>query len=94
LENSLRFASYQIKADLGSNEVIYAELKVPTIIEEITKFIVKYRDKITTHPKELACTLLEEDENGRQKVQTNRFNNQMFINKISQICEHMFGEYS
>jgi hypothetical protein len=25
-------------------------LKVPTIREEITKFGVKYRDKITTHP--------------------------------------------
>jgi len=27
-------------------------LKVPKIREEITKFRVKYRDKITTHPKE------------------------------------------
>jgi hypothetical protein len=44
----------------GSNKVIHADLKVPTIGEEITKFSVKYRDKITTHPNELASTLLEE----------------------------------
>jgi hypothetical protein len=31
------------------------------IREEITKFSVKYRDKITTYPNELASTLLEED---------------------------------
>jgi hypothetical protein len=35
-------------------------LKVPTIREEITKFRVKYRDKITTHPNVLASTQLEE----------------------------------
>jgi hypothetical protein len=41
------------------------DLKVPTIREEITKFNVKYRDKITTHPNELASTLLEEGEEPR-----------------------------
>jgi hypothetical protein len=41
--------------------------KVPTIREEITKFSVKYRDKITTHPNELASTLLEEEEPRRLK---------------------------
>jgi len=45
-----------------SNKVIHAGLKVPTIREEMTKFSVKYRDKITAHPKELASTLLEEEE--------------------------------
>jgi hypothetical protein len=35
---------------------------VPKIREEITKFIVKYRDKITTHPNELTSTLLEKEE--------------------------------
>jgi hypothetical protein len=45
----------------GSNKFIYADLKVPTIREEITKFSVKYRDKITTHPNELVSTLLEEE---------------------------------
>jgi hypothetical protein len=35
---------------------------VPTITEETTKFSVKYRDKITTQPNELASTLLEEEE--------------------------------
>jgi hypothetical protein len=29
---------------------------------EIAKFSVKYRDKIKTHPNELAFTLLEEEE--------------------------------
>jgi hypothetical protein len=32
---------------------------LPTIREGISKFTVKYRDKITTHPKEPASTLLE-----------------------------------
>jgi hypothetical protein len=31
------------------------------------KFRLKYRDKITTHPKELTSTLLEEKEPRRQK---------------------------
>ena len=43
-----------------SNKVTHADLNVPTIREEITKFNVKYIDKITTHPNELAPTLLEE----------------------------------
>jgi hypothetical protein len=34
---------------------------VPTIREEITKFSVKCRDKIT-HPNKLAFSLLEEEE--------------------------------
>jgi hypothetical protein len=41
-------------------------LKVPTVREEITKSSVKYRDK-TTHPNELASTLLEEEEPRRLK---------------------------
>jgi hypothetical protein len=45
-----------------SNKVLHADLKVPTIREEITKFSIRYRDKITTHPNELASTLLEEEE--------------------------------
>jgi len=45
-----------------SNKVLHAVLKVPTIREEMTKFSVKYRDKITTHQNELASTLLEEEE--------------------------------
>ena len=49
-----------------SNKVLYGDLKVPTIREEITKFNVKYRDKITTDPNELASTLLEEDEETRR----------------------------
>jgi len=49
-----------------SNKVIHADLKVPTIREEMTEFIVKYRDKITTHPNELASTLFEEEEEPRR----------------------------
>jgi hypothetical protein len=45
-----------------SNKVLHADFKVPTIEEEVTKFSVKYRDKIITHPHELASTLLEEEE--------------------------------
>jgi hypothetical protein len=40
---------------------------VPTIREEITKFSIKYSDKITTHPNELESTLLEEEEPRRLK---------------------------
>jgi hypothetical protein len=46
---------------------LFQDLKVPTIREEITKFSVKYTDKITTHPNELASTLLEEEEPRRLK---------------------------
>jgi hypothetical protein len=44
-----------------SNKVLHADLEAPTITEEITKFSVKYRDKIKTHPNKLASTLLEEE---------------------------------
>jgi hypothetical protein len=50
-----------------NNKVINADLKVPTIREEITKFSVKYGDK-TTHPNELASTQLEEEEPRRLKI--------------------------
>jgi hypothetical protein len=50
-----------------SNKVIREDLKVPTIREEITKFNVKYRNKITTHPNELSSILLEEEETIRLK---------------------------
>jgi hypothetical protein len=51
-----------------SNKVLHKDLKVPTVREEITKFNVKYRDKITTYQKELASTLLEEEEPRRLKT--------------------------
>jgi hypothetical protein len=50
-----------------SNKFLHADLKVPTIREEITKFNVKYRNKITTHPNEIVSTLLEEEEPRRLK---------------------------
>jgi hypothetical protein len=43
-------------------KVLRADLKVPTIRKDITKFNVKFRDKITTHSNKLASTLLEEEE--------------------------------
>jgi hypothetical protein len=49
------------------NKVLHTALKVTTIREEITKFSGKYRDKIITHPNELASTMLEEEEPRRQK---------------------------
>jgi hypothetical protein len=50
-----------------SDKVLHKDLKVPTIREEITKLNIKYRDKITTHPNELASTLLKEEEPRRLK---------------------------
>jgi hypothetical protein len=56
------------------NKVLHTDLKVPTIKEEKTKFSVRYRDKITTHPNGLASTLLEEEEPRRLKTDlTTRF---------------------
>jgi len=46
---------------------MHADLEVPTIREVMTKFSVKYRDKITTHPNKPASTLLEEEEPRRLK---------------------------
>jgi len=45
-----------------SNNVLHADLKVPTHREEMTKFSVKYRDKTTTHPNELTSTLIVEED--------------------------------
>jgi hypothetical protein len=44
-----------------SKKFLHIDLKVPTIREEITKFSLKYRDKITTHPNEHASTLLDDE---------------------------------
>jgi hypothetical protein len=49
------------------NKVLHADLKVPKIIEEITKFSVQYRDEMTAQPNELASTLLEEKQPRRLK---------------------------
>jgi hypothetical protein len=42
--------------------LVHTDLKIPTIREQITKFCVNYRDKITKNPNELSSTLLEEEE--------------------------------
>jgi hypothetical protein len=72
-------------------------MKVPTIREEITKFSVKYRDKITTHPNELASTLLEEEEPRRlERFKPTDLKTRIFVNTsiVSQMCEQMIGGYS
>jgi hypothetical protein len=78
-----------------SNKVLHTDFRVPTIREEITKFSVKCRDKITTHPNELASTLLEEEEPRRLK----RFKPTDSTTRFSSISFHRyvnirFGEYS
>jgi hypothetical protein len=50
-----------------SNKSLQTCLKVPTIREETTKFNVQCRNKITTHPNELASTLLAEGKSRRLK---------------------------
>ena len=68
-----------------TNRVLHADLKVPTVREEITKFNVKYRDKITAHPNELASTLLEEEEPRRLKrFKATDLHNHIFVNIFSQ----------
>ena len=75
-----------------SNKELYADLKVPTIREEITEVTVKYRDKITTHPNKLASTLLEEEEPRRLKI----FKPTDLTTRLSYISSHRYviGEYS
>jgi hypothetical protein len=46
------------------NKVLYTDLKVPTVREKITKFSIKYRDKITAHPHEVASRVLQDEEEG------------------------------
>jgi hypothetical protein len=67
-----------------SNKVLHAVLNVPAIREEITKFSVKYRDKITTHPNELAATLLQKEEHRRLK----RFKPTDLTTRFSSISFH------
>jgi hypothetical protein len=38
--------------------LIFVEQRVPASREEITKFSVKYRNKITSHPNEIALHYL------------------------------------
>jgi hypothetical protein len=44
------------------NTVLHTDLKVRTFTEGVTKFSFKYIHEITTHPNELASTLLKEEE--------------------------------
>jgi hypothetical protein len=48
------------------NNILHTD--IPTIREEIPKFCVKYRDKTTTNPNELATTLLTEEVPSRLKI--------------------------
>jgi hypothetical protein len=67
-----------------SNKVLRTDLKVPTVREEIAKYSVKYRDKITTHLNELAFTLLEEEEPRTLK----RLKTKDLTTRFSQISLH------
>jgi hypothetical protein len=49
------------------NKFLHTDLKALTVREEMTKFSIKYRDKITTQPNELVSTLLEKEEPRRLK---------------------------
>jgi hypothetical protein len=74
----------------STDKVCSLTFDVPTIRDEITKFSVKYGDKMTTYTNELASTLLEEEESKRLKrFRPTYLNNQIFVNIISQICERM-----
>ena len=45
-----------------SNKVLHADLKVLTIREEVTKFNIKHRDKITNFMYVCPCIIYENDE--------------------------------
>jgi hypothetical protein len=67
--------------------VLHTGLNVPTVREEITKFSVKYRDKIkTTHLNKLASKLLEEEELRRLK----RFKTTDLTTKFLKISLHRY----
>jgi hypothetical protein len=53
LDMANNFAKIPVYRSINRNliPIIHANLKVPTITEEITKFSVKYGDKITNTPK-------------------------------------------
>jgi len=52
----------------------------------MTKSNVKYRDKTTTHPKELASTLsVEEERRKLKRFKPTDLHNQILVNIISQI---------
>jgi hypothetical protein len=74
--------------------VLHTDLKVPSIREETTKFSLKYRDKITIHPNELASTPLEAEGPSRLKrFKPTDLTTRFSLNITSQICEHISGEY-
>jgi hypothetical protein len=49
------------------NTLLHTDLQIPTVKTEITNLSIKYREKLTTHPKELTPALLEEVEPRRLK---------------------------
>jgi hypothetical protein len=48
------------------NTLLHTDLEIHTVEAEITNFRIKYREKLTTHPKELTPALLEEEEKPRR----------------------------
>jgi hypothetical protein len=49
------------------NSLLYTDLQMPTVQDEITKCITNYRAKLFTHPNELTSILLDEQGPGRIK---------------------------
>ena len=49
------------------NTLLHTDLRIPTVIAEITNFSIKYREKLTTHPNQLTPALLEQEEPRRIK---------------------------
>lgn len=49
------------------NKVLHADLKIPTIKDEITRLCIQYCNKLPTHPNEHASVLLDEEEHRRLK---------------------------
>jgi hypothetical protein len=67
---------------------------VPTVGEGITEFSVKCIDTITTSERTDIHTAWRRRTVKSEKIQTDRLYSQIFVNIISQQCEHVIGEYS
>jgi hypothetical protein len=50
-----------------ANSLLHTDLQLPTVRDEIIKFITNYRAKLFTHPNELTSILVEEQGPGRLK---------------------------
>jgi hypothetical protein len=60
------------KDNLQSALTVLFYVQYQQLEKKITKFSVKYRDKIITYPNKLASTLLEEEEESRRLKDINQ----------------------